>query len=288
MRFLTLLFTLLVSAPALTLAADNTAAAPASGEPFNVLVFSKTNGFRHKDAIAAGIPFFKKMGELHNFKVDASEDAALFTTETLKKYQVIVLLNTTGDFIEEKLDKKAPPEQREANNVVTAARREAFENFVKNGGAIVGLHSATDYDKKWPEFGKIIGAHFLHHPAHQTAELVKVDADSPIVAHLPERWKCFDEWYSFNYLQEDNHVLQNLDEKTYKGGKNGANHPFTWTRVYGKGKIFYTSRGHYGTAFAEPDYAQLVLNGLFWTLDKPFPKVDAETLPKVKGDKKKK
>jgi hypothetical protein len=65
-------------------------------------------------------------------------------------------------------------------------------------------------------------------------------------------------------------------------------HPFAWTRDYGKGKVFYTSRGHYGAAFADPNYAQHVIAGLFFVLGKPIPTVDPATLPVVKDPAKKK
>ena len=41
-------------------------AAPAPGAPYNVLVFSKTAGFRH-DSIPAGIAAIQQLGEDHGF-----------------------------------------------------------------------------------------------------------------------------------------------------------------------------------------------------------------------------
>ena len=65
----------------------------------NVLVFSKTTGYRH-DSIPAGIRMFHKLASDTNlFKVTASEDASLFTSSSLAQYQVIVLLQNIGDDI---------------------------------------------------------------------------------------------------------------------------------------------------------------------------------------------
>jgi type 1 glutamine amidotransferase len=311
MKFFKPFFTcaLLACAPALGTAANaNIAAAEAAKEAasFNVLVFSKTSGFRHHDAIKVGIPFFKKQGELLNFKVDASEDAGVFNAESLRKYAAIVLLNTTGEFLAEKLAKGASPEEKEKAAATANARKEAFRKYVENGGTVVGLHAATDafHNNKgktlWPEYQKILGAAFQNHPSHQTCTIEIVDKADPTVKHLVAKgdtWVAFDEWYNFVLLKKDNHVILNVDDKTGKGHRKSiyedgtvcADHPFAWTRSYGKGKIFYTSRGHYGSAFGEPDYAQHVIAGLFSVLGKSVPTVDPASLPPApKKDKKKK
>ena len=279
-----------------------------AADDFSVLVFSKTNGFRHHDAIATGKPFFQKQGELHGFKVKISEDPAEFTSEKLKEYQVIVLLNTTGAFLKDKADKG--PEALEA-------RKAAFAAWVKEGGAILGLHSATDCfwagKDNWPTFHKIIGGSFQHHPHHQVSKIKIVDANDPSVKNLtPDAnpdvkvnkktsvvkdgaWIAFDEWYNFHNLQRDNHVILAVDDSTceksktclYEGGAKAESHPFAWTREYGKGKIFYTSRGHYGDAFADIKYAQHVIAGLFTLVGKPVPTVNPASLPTVQSGKKK-
>src|SRR4030095_14184338 len=65
---------------------------------FNVLVFSKTEGFRH-DSIPAGIAAIRQQGTARVFAVDAGENAAVFTDEGLAKYSVVVFLSTTGDVL---------------------------------------------------------------------------------------------------------------------------------------------------------------------------------------------
>ncbi len=44
---------------------------------FNALVFSKTTGFRH-DSIEAGVAAVKELAVVHDFELDATEDAAVF------------------------------------------------------------------------------------------------------------------------------------------------------------------------------------------------------------------
>ncbi|MDE2996922.1 MAG: ThuA domain-containing protein, partial [Bacteroidota bacterium] len=61
---------------------------------FDVLVFSKTAGYRH-DSISAGIAALESLGTEHEFDVVATEDASVFSDEGLSPFDVIVFLNTT-------------------------------------------------------------------------------------------------------------------------------------------------------------------------------------------------
>src|ERR1041385_3171535 len=63
---------------------------------FNVLVFSKTEGFRH-DSIPAGTAAIQALGRQLGYAVDASEDSSAFSDSALTKYKVVVFLSTTGD-----------------------------------------------------------------------------------------------------------------------------------------------------------------------------------------------
>src|SRR5687767_10450812 len=63
-----------------------------------ILVFSKTDGFRHT-SIEAGKAAFKKMADEKGFDVDFTEDGNQFVTNNLKRYSAVVWLNTTGDVL---------------------------------------------------------------------------------------------------------------------------------------------------------------------------------------------
>ena len=66
------------------------------GSAFTVLVFTKTAGFRH-ESIPAGIRAIKSLGDEQHFRVDSSEDAAIFTDASLARYQVIVFLTPESE-----------------------------------------------------------------------------------------------------------------------------------------------------------------------------------------------
>jgi len=50
-----------------------------------------------------------------------------------------------------------------------------------------------------------------------------------------------------------------------------APEPVAWTNSYGKSRIFFTSLGH-PDDFKIDAFRQLLLNAVFWAMDKPLPK----------------
>ncbi|MEP7106788.1 MAG: ThuA domain-containing protein [Ferruginibacter sp.] len=213
-----------------------------------VLIFSKTNGYRHQ-SIPAGIEAIKKLGLTNNFSVDATEDSLAFTNENLAKYKAVIFLNPTM-------------------NVLGEAEQKALENFIQKGGGFVGIHAATDCEYDWPWYVKMVGASFLSHPEQQVAKLIVTDKDNIATKHLPGVWERKDEWYNFKNMNPDVHVLLKIDETSYKGGKNGDNHPMAWYHEYDGGRAFYTELGHTEESFSEPAYLQHLLGGIKYALKK--------------------
>ena len=232
-----------------------------AADDVKVLVFSKTKGFRH-DSIETGTQAVKEIGKEAGWAVDATEDAALFNDDTLRKYRTVVWLNTTGDVLDE-------------------GQQAAFERFIKAGGGYLGIHSASDTEYDWEWYGKLVGAYFSGHPAQQKAKLTVVDKTNAATAHLPAVWERFDEWYNFRKAPEGVTVLLTIDEKSYQPGGQamGDNHPMAWYHdVEGGGRAFYTELGHTKESYADPLYQKHLLGGIEYA---------AGMLEKSKGKKKK-
>ncbi|KFC57911.1 ThuA domain-containing protein [Flavobacterium gilvum] len=215
-------------------------------KPKKVLIFSKTNGFRH-GSISVGINAIKKLGEENNFLVDATEDSLAINSKNLKQYQVIIFLNTTG-------------------TILGKEGELALQEFMKKGKGFVGVHSASDCEFDWPWYGKMIGGYFVSHPAQQTAKLVVVNKEHIATKHLPAIWERKDEWYNFKDLNPDVNVLLKIDESSYTGGKNGDNHPMAWYQNYGGGRMFYTALGHTNESYSDPLFLQHLLGGITYAM----------------------
>ncbi len=215
-----------------------------SGDPrFNVLVFSKTAGFRH-DSIPQGIAAIEALGAEHRFAVDSTEDASRFSDAALPRYQVIVFLNTTGDIFD-------------------AGEKAAFERYIRSGGGFVGIHSASDTEYGWPWYGRLVGTWFASHPQIQRATVHIGNPDHPSTKGVPAAWERTDEWYNFRSNPRGKvQVLATLDEASYSGGAMGGDHPIAWCQTIDGGRSWYTAMGHTKESYDEPLFRLHLLGGI--------------------------
>ena len=227
----------------------NSQAPPGGPSPvtptFSILVFSKTAGFRH-DSIPAGVEAVRRLGPARGFSVDASEDAGVFTDDSLAKYKVVVFLSTTGD-------------------VLNAPQEAAFERFIRRGGGFVGVHSATDTEYDWPFYGALVGAYFAGHPDIQNATIHIEQPAHPVAASAPRPWTRRDEWYNFRRNPRGSvNVIATLDERTYSGGTMAPDHPIIWSHTYEGGRSFYTGLGHTQESFSEAPFVEHLGGAILW------------------------
>ncbi|GGT16066.1 ThuA domain-containing protein [Streptomyces chromofuscus] len=242
-------------AVALTGSTDHTTRAAAASKAsaadaaYEVLVFSKTAGFRHS-SIDDGIAALRDLGAAHNFTVDATEDAGAFTSANLARYEAVVFLSTTGD-------------------VLNAAQQTAFEQYIQGGGGYVGVHAAADTEYDWPFYEGLAGALFHSHPAIQSATVRVEDRAHDATAHLGTSWQRTDEWYNYRSNPRTTaHVLASLDESSYSGGSMSGDHPISWCKDYQGGRAFYTGGGHTDESYGEPAFRRHLLGGIRWAADR--------------------
>ncbi|GAB3545098.1 ThuA domain-containing protein [Spirosoma fluminis] len=222
---------------------------PAQASPRRVLVFSKTKGWKHT-SIPFGIAAIQKLGQENNFRVDTTKNADYFNDDSLKHYQAVVFLSTTG-------------------NVLNPVQQAAFERYIQAGGGYMGIHAAADTEYDWPWYNKLVGAYFASHPSNSNVRKATVDVtdkNHPSTAHLPDHWERTDEWYNYRSFYTDLNVLANLDENTYEGGINGSNHPIAWYHEFDGGRAYYTGGGHEDASFSEPLFVKHLLGGLNYVM----------------------
>src|SRR5262245_13655527 len=80
-------------------------------QPRKLLIFSKTNGFRH-GSIPAGAAAITLMGQKTGaYTAVHSEDEAMFEPDKLKEFDAVLMLNTTGEVFRPKTLPKDPKEK---------------------------------------------------------------------------------------------------------------------------------------------------------------------------------
>jgi type 1 glutamine amidotransferase len=211
-----------------------------------VLIFSKTNGYRH-DSIPVAKKALMQICKENGIAADTTEDAAALNDANLQRYSAVVFLNTVGDIFEKD-------------------QMLSFQRYIQAGGGFVGIHSATGTEYDWPWFAKMVGGAFVSHPKVQKAAIDVVNREHPATQHLPERWERTDEWYNFKDLNPDVTVLATLDETSYTGGENPGYHPIAWCHEYDGGRAFYTALGHLTRNYEEPELLRHMLGGIQWAI----------------------
>ena len=223
-----------------------------------ILSFSKTNGYRHHDSIAASIAMLDELAVAYGWQFYHTENGAVFTPENLQRFRLIVLNHKSG-------------------TVWTQAQRQALRDYVERGGTLLAQHAAggdQSYDWSW-YFDQALRAQFVDHPMIQhiqQATLVVEDHSHPATAHLPSAWVRADEWYNFAASPRGKtQVLISIDEATYDPEKSpmGADHPMVWWHTVGKGRVFYSALGHTPATYQEKQFRAFIAGAIAWGLAPP-------------------
>jgi uncharacterized protein len=262
--------------------------------PKKLLVVTTTTGFRH-----SSIPTAEKIlaqlgqqsgeftvdlleqppGKPANLKAGATDDEkAAYNTaeaawedslkvvlqklspESLKNYDGVVFASTTGDL-------PIPDPQ-------------GFLDWIKAGHAFIGIHAASDTFHHWPGYIDMLGGEFEHHGRQVSVDCLNQDPKNPATAMLPQTWTISqEEIYQFkNYDSAKVHDLLILDKHPETGAP--GHYAVSWCKMYGKGRVFYTSLGHREDVWdTDPDikdrknspdisklYQAHLLGGIEWAL----------------------
>lgn len=221
-----------------------------------ILIFSKTNGFRHLDAIPAARQLFENLAIKNGWSSFYTENAAIHNSEDLEQFDLLIWSNVSGD-------------------VLTPEQREVFKAYLENGGSVMAIHGTggdPEYSWSWhPQ--EFIRAQFIGHPMFpqfRQATIHVEDRDHPAMQYLPEYWQREEEWYSFAESPRDRvTVLATVDETEYEIKDEiamGEDHPLIWHHKVGAGTVFYSALGHQARAYDEPEHQAMLEGAMIWLL----------------------
>ena len=230
-----------------------------------LLLFSKTTGFRHSASIDASKPVIADLAEKNGWFVYETEEGGVFNAAQLAKFKTVIFNNSTGE-------------------VINDVQKRALEQYVVNGGSLLGIHGAGDDSHHWDWYEQnLLGGKFSHHPINpqfQLADLLLDPHQDSLFKSLPPKWSHSDEWYVFfeNPRKKGFHIVYTINGDAINPSGNilfvksknfgmGKDHPVAWYKKTGKGKTFYTSIGHSETAWQNQNFIKLLENALRWTLN---------------------
>jgi type 1 glutamine amidotransferase len=155
--------------------------------------------------------------------------------------------------------------------------------FVHDAGkGFVSAHTGITAFMSWPEFNDMIGAQFDNHPwGTVNAHVFVVDPKFPGMQKFGSDFTMKDEWYQpTNFKPSEMHILLRMDTSSVDMTKpqvNAADYPYplAWAKMYGKGRVFYSTFAHADATWDDPRVQDMYLNAIKWALGL----VDADVTP---------
>lgn len=136
---------------------------------------------------------------------------------------------------------------------------------VKGGVGLAGWHGGLgDAYRQETEYQFMVGGQWVAHPGNVIDYTVEItDKDDPITAGLSS-FKMHSEQY-YMHVDPNNRVLATTAfSEAHAPWIDGATMPVVWKKVYGKGRVFYTSLGHVASDFDVPEARTILKRGILW------------------------
>lgn len=189
---------------------------------------------------------FGPLLEVRGFDVTVSDTLDSFNDlEQLKAMDLILPIWTMGEIKGEQV-----------SNLAAA---------VAEGTGLGGFHGGMgDAFRNASEYQFMVGGQFVSHPDGIKDYTVNiVDHDHPIT-HGIDDFKVHSEQY-YMHVDPGNNVLATTELQTQSAPwVNGTVMPVVWTRMWGKGKVFYSSLGHVAADFEVSEVLEITKRGLMW------------------------
>jgi uncharacterized protein len=246
-----------------------------------ILVIGQTKGFEH-DSVSDTMGTLWRMGhETGLWDTYMRTDTELITKgkvgpngKNLDAFDALVFASTTGEL-----------------ELSDQQKKDMMAFIHEDGKGFVGVHAALDTNYKWPEYGEMIGGWFDEHPWMTFwAPIVNEDQSFPATRHLPSAFVKRDEIYQAKEWSRDKvHVLLRLDERKLDYNNNPrlhrTDHDFAvaWSKMYGKGRVFYSTLGHTNESWNDPDIQKMYFEAVKWVMGLSEGSVESHSRPSTAG-----
>ena len=207
-----------------------------------LMVWGGWEGHEPKQCVDIFEPYLREQG----YDVEVSDTLDVYTDESkMKALDLIVPVHTQGE--------------------ITREQETGLLEAVKVGVGIAGWHGGMgDSFRNNVNYQFMVGGQWVAHPGGIIDYDVEIiDRHDPITAGLPD-FHMKSEQYLM-HVDPSNQVLA----VTNFGGENcpwieGTIMPVVWKRMWGAGKVFYSSLGHVAKDFEVPEARIIVERGMLW------------------------
>lgn len=187
----------------------------------------------------------RAMLERNGFDVRVATATTAYSDPAIHKLDLIVPMITMSSIAKE-----------EVENLCTA---------VRGGVGLGGFHGTMcDAFRNETEYQFMTGGQWVSHPGNIIDYRVNISkTDDPIMQGIAD----FD-YRSEQYYMHVDPANEVLATTTFTGEHcswaKSVVMPVVWKKIYGAGRVFYSSLGHTADEFAVPEMATIVERGLLW------------------------
>ena len=221
-----------------------------------IYVYGGMNGHSPKESVNLFVPILEKEGAI----VKVFDNFSVYEDEKLMNEADLIIQTFTDAF-------SSDPRM---NNDQFKGLREALIN----GTGFAGWHGGLGDSSPNPLYHFIVGGDFVSHPGElkemKTAEYeVKIyDSEDYITDGLSD-FKIFGSEQYYMMIDPNVKVLAVSEFKLNNWPNNeneikGSFMPVIWKKNYGKGRVFYSSIGHYLREFQIPEVLTMQMRGFRW------------------------
>lgn len=144
---------------------------------------------------------------------------------------------------------------------ITPAQLNPVLNAVSSGVGIAGCHGGMgDAFRECTQWQFMVGGQWVAHPggAGVTYTVHIVKPDDPIVAGLEDFQVTSEQYYM--HVDPGNEVLATTVFPDY----GNVVMPVVWKKMWGEGRVFYSSLGHNAEVAAQREPLTIMIRGMLW------------------------
>ncbi|MCD4670049.1 MAG: ThuA domain-containing protein [Actinomycetia bacterium] len=149
---------------------------------------------------------------------------------------------------------------------ITKEQEKVLLETIKSGVGIAGCHGGMgDSFRNNTEYQWMVGGQWVAHPGNIVDYTVNIKSDDPIVKDISD-FKMNSEQY-YMHVDPGNEVLATTTFSGKYGNCewiSGTVMPVVWKRMYGKGRVFYSSLGHIAKDFDVFEAKEIMRRGMIW------------------------
>ena len=148
---------------------------------------------------------------------------------------------------------------------IEKAQEQGLLDAIKSGVGVAGWHGGmADAFRNSTTYQWMVGGQWVAHPGGIVDyEVHIVDPDDPITRGI-DTFKMHSEQY-YMHVDPSNEVLATTTFQTEVAPwVNGCVMPIVWKRMWGEGRVFYSSLGHVAKDFDVPEAKEIQRRGMLW------------------------